>query len=79
MAAQFAELATTLFKAGSVGGVLDHLVDVATQIIDGADAASVTVQRDGTYSTPAYKLAAGRCCHWASFPIQALSFPGWGH
>lgn len=54
LAQQFAELATTLFAAGSVSGVLDHLVVSAARVIRGADAVSVTLQRDGAYTTPAY-------------------------
>ncbi len=54
LAAQFAEMATTLFAAGTAGGVLDHLVEVSTQIIDGTDAASLTMQHNGSYTTPAF-------------------------
>jgi hypothetical protein len=54
LAARFAELATMLFTAGSAAGVLDHLVTVSVQVIDQADSVSVTVQRDGKFTTPTY-------------------------
>lgn len=54
LAALFAELATTLFVAGSVGEVLDHLVVAGAQVVPGADAVSVTVRRRGEHSTPAH-------------------------
>jgi hypothetical protein len=53
-AARFADLATMLLTAGSLAGVLDHLVTVTGQVIDRADSVSVTVQHDGKFSTPAY-------------------------
>jgi hypothetical protein len=55
LAVRFAELATVLFTAGSVAGVLDHLVVVAGQVIGGVDAVSVTVERNGKFATPAYR------------------------
>jgi hypothetical protein len=60
LAARFAQLATMLLTAGSVAGVLDHLVAVTGQVIDRADSVSVTIQRDGKFTTPAYHGSLAR-------------------
>lgn len=63
LASRFAELATSLFAAGTVSGVLDHLVNVTTQVIDEADAVSVSLRSAREELTsPAYSDALAFDC-----------------
>ncbi|WP_460763809.1 GAF and ANTAR domain-containing protein [Nocardiopsis oceani] len=57
LAARFAELSTHLFTASSVSEVLDHLVLVAGEVVQGGGAVSVTLQRGDEFTTPAYRGA----------------------
>lgn len=83
LAARFAELATALFAAGTVGGVLDHLVVVATRVVDGAEAASVSLRGGrGELSSPAYSEALAFDCdqmqyrHGEGPCVAAAASPG---